>query len=241
MKLTALMAAIVLAVTGLSFANAQTELRFGIEPQPRYQTPCTTDRSVDPADHYCDVIIVGTEALYNGGPSTYADHYRDHQCDGISVHGTGLGEVSGGAIRIYIDDAPPQPGDYTRMGCEIWFHPDRIHQRVGSVGVRIDWYWGNDGQSYAFAIGDPPPSAVRETTPTTTTTVPGAVTPDCVETYCNWELKELACEDVQILAWWNPSIVLAQAYPYKVVTLPAGDLYNGMWLAVDVDIYTCSF
>ena len=111
-----------------------------------YNTPCVdtdihTDVRVNPWDSYCDLEIVHTD----GGIT---------QCHGISDTLNPPEPGSGDpVIRVVVDDDPAQRGDYTRMGCEIWIHPDRIHRRIndGAVGVRVDW---PTNRSLAFVITD---------------------------------------------------------------------------------------
>ena len=118
----------VAALLALAPATAQAQVEIDVVPDGKYGTPCGQGSQPDPWEPYCDLKITGAS---DGACTKVTDAL-------VKLPKAGSGN---GVVRVTVGGDPAVHGDYTRNGCELWLHPDRIHQRLGpgSVGVRIDW------------------------------------------------------------------------------------------------------
>ena len=227
-------AALALAIPAVAWAAEYDDgAGFTIQPQDRYQTPARDGGAYDPWDSYRDLIIMTPNA-----------DWAAHQCDGISDTLNPPEPGSGSpVISVVVDDDPAQRGDYTRSGCELWIHPDRIHQRLGpgSIGVRVDWPLN---RSMAFTIrgkvdGRDPAEEDGG--------ADSYVSPDFDEsTAVNSEGAPLTAEELaESCDDWTWGDVTYWAYWIPVMEVEAGDWapVDGQWVKVDTPhtVYTCSF
>ena len=118
---------VIAALLALAPAPAQAQVEIDVVPDGKYGTPCGQGSQPEPWEPYCDLKITGAS---------------DGACTKVSDTLNPPEPGSGSAVvRVTVGGDPAVHGDYTRNGCELWLHPDRIHQRLGpgSVGVRINW------------------------------------------------------------------------------------------------------
>lgn len=227
MKLTTILTVTILIITGASVANAEPAIT-GISPYDGYGSPC--DDTVEAWDAYCDLLIEG--------PAEQCTKITDPLINPPSEH-------SGqGVVQVFVAGDPAQPGEYSRHGCEIWVHPDRIHQRLGpgSVGVRIDWV---PNGSLAFTVKakvdgrDPDP---EEGDPT-------YISPpeDEVKHIDHWGNTVTPGEQCDTFTWGEWTYT-AHMVPVLEVTGVAPNIWapagpGGTWVAVTTPhtVYSCSF
>ncbi len=234
-------ALVAVLVTGTA-AWGQGGPTFDIEGYGGYGTPAKHGGSYDPWESYRDLEI-----------KSLPDGYRA-DCSGISdTLNPPEDEGSGNpVIKVVIAGEPAEPGDYTRNGCQMWFSPRNIHNRLGpgSIGVRVDWPMD---QSMAFTIRakldgrNPQAETVEFSDGTEAEVTPTYIPPEPeAEVYIGWDGHPVDCDPgtvavPAIVMTWPPSQGFLENAEDYIIENDLGWKVtdDGQWTWGPITVYAC--